>query len=1754
MSDFWYKDDVVETADGWKPPAEDKPFWEADEVVEQPKPAEIAGAPPQPTGLTLEETLPAAPVSKPIVPTEPVKTAGAFHPDPETGEKVWKETPLFGADDQELLPPQEKRRPLGELGAMIRESGLTPKQYAEKELLGKPEEGFMDVIAETAYKVKEMYPIIAARRWLGYSISEGKLLSQDEKLAVEYMDHYPEAEEKQQNQRLEQIMDRVDLETAAELRTAPAATTVVAPAPIRKPAVLGKPEPTEPVEAAKSLFQSYVDVMSEVPEMGRRLAGMLTIELDELAAGFGALGGTQTLLQTTKIGKKVVDVGKLEKLIAGMSRAERTKFRTWLKETRDIRAMRKAMNFAGEVGVFQVPTVVEKGRAPTGEEVGETALGFGALKVAGKAIGKTKRSLKEIKRAMQEEKPATRQIIAEADVTAEEAMRLKEAEEVVTTIKERRKTSPRQREQEEGLFLQERENQVLAERLRTEFDNTGQELTKNNFKEFWEDLTGEKISREEAGELIKNIYGAKPETLKLEEAAKKPPVETKPPAPETKVPEVETKAPKPETVPPKKRPSFEEFEKMEPAEKQRIFELNPVTQRPGTPHFERNFKERTKGETVETTAGAGDVNGFKIINDAKGMKAADDLNADIYDAGARKLGDRLSNLHGDEYSVVAKAGETVKDIVKRTQEAAKEIAKIEVEIDGKIFNPTLKWKIETPKTFDEFGKINPKDLKPNTISYYDVKKKKYISVEATKVPADRIITRDKFIKGEQGEIRLREPERAPGKKGEPTGKAPRPEDKGPGEAGVTQPEGEPKVPSEEAAVKGAVTPKESAKKKTKLISFKEFKKIHKGKEPEKAYQEFIDSQPSMVDQAGKESVQGKVQRRQAGKVGPEDQLKITEGDSPALRAQKKLEAGRKRLREKLKTKTSDLVDWFGTNIIQHEWVLAKEMLKDPLGQKAIMRFQNSRSASGSADIIAKDAKKKIKEIVPHGQEQMFEDLIQHHRTIEVDKVMKNKAERIKMKERQNELFPEETAQERIIKSPTTVAESQAYIDQVKAEYPEVYAQLEKGMNTYWDVMNKNVETLHKEGLISSGLRDYLIENHRHYSPRKFVQHLDPERITVDGGGRRVHVPDSGIKKLDRGSEDALISDWEFLLEQSVLRTQTRIFKNRANQSLLEYVKETPDNPFGFTVEKPLSMTKKGEPVFKKVPPEMTRITAMVEGKPHSILMPNEYAATWATSDPLVAQEGATFLKMATGTPLLKWMATGANPEFAITNAARDMIFTWFKQHEAFSPILPVGIAQLTGEMIKALPDVVARKGAYLKYMKNGGSMDFMTSQGFLFKPKIGELKGPMSDFGEGINNVLGYIGNTSEALTRVALMNRLLAKGKSLEEAVWTARTNLDFAQGGRITKMLDNGVPYLNASVQGTRGVFQGFKSNPKLATFKATQIMGLSFGLGYWGMKEFGEWYEGISPRERESGWIIPLPYEHKDAQGGMRYPYLKIPKDYGQRAFGAIGEAMAAQALGKEVDWDALQMSITDMFPVDASGWIPPTAGALLSYGMNKDFWRKKDIWKGRKVSPQFEFYADTPQMWVMLGDMTGLSPERLKTATGEVLPHNIYTDLMQLAWKELAGDKQEVNKTMFEQAADLPFARKVLRLTWPDRGDDLRLAKDIVKLKKAGIEIDMDRQDGTEKPKNLIKKDVKSAQMKAEDYKHLNDIELQRMMAAEFSGVIPKDNPEIKAFIEKAAKEHPTEGKRLAARYKKYKTIAVRKRQGDKDWDYLKTLLK
>lgn len=214
-----------------------------------------------------------------------------------------------------------------------------------------------------------------------------------------------------------------------------------------------------------------------------------------------------------------------------------------------------------------------------------------------------------------------------------------------------------------------------------------------------------------------------------------------------------TKQPQPPPTT-RRRPLFSEYEAIkDKKERQRVYEMNEVTGRPGTPAFQRIFLNATKNETEPVVSASGDVNGFKVYNDLLSEEDADVLNGKIYDAAESVLGpDVAANLHGDEYASMATPGESQEQLVEKLKLVAEEVAKIDVEIKGKIYHPTFKWLIGNPKSLKEFGKLNPKKYGPNTITFDKTGNGDYITVRASDIDESQIVTRDKFlgVKNENG--------------------------------------------------------------------------------------------------------------------------------------------------------------------------------------------------------------------------------------------------------------------------------------------------------------------------------------------------------------------------------------------------------------------------------------------------------------------------------------------------------------------------------------------------------------------------------------------------------------------------------------------------------------------------------------------------------------------------------------------------------------------------------------------------------------------------------------------------------------------------------------------------------------------------------------------------------------------------------------------------------------------------------------------
>jgi N12 class adenine-specific DNA methylase len=603
---------------------------------------------------------------------------------------------------------------------------------------------------------------------------------------------------------------------------------------------------------------------------------------------------------------------------------------------------------------------------------------------------------------------------------------------------------------------------------------------------------------------------------------------------------------------------------------------------------------------------------------------------------------------------------------------------------------------------------------------------------------------------------------------------------------------------------------------------------------------------------------------------------------------------------------------------------------------------------------------------------------------------------------------------------------------------DLYDELMERADLWFDEANKQLKQLYQNHLISEASYDAMVEI-GDYAPRNFIQHIDPER-SYSFGGKTINVHDSGIKHLTTGSYEALETDSRKLMHQIVTRTQNRIARNKANLALWDLADQVPDNGI---VRKAViqSYNTKGVPNFEKTPPKHERIEVMIEGQRKALIMPDEWAREWVMRDPSIDNQVANWIGWLSGAKLLRPMATGMfAPEFFITNLARDAAHLWVVTN-TFSSFLPYAMAQY-GKAIKAVyKDALTKQGIYKDYIKYGGGMHFLTTQGHVFPSTTSKAI-------KNIEKVGSYLGESSEIINRLALMqqemwNRGIDKyeegspeyEKIMQEAVWVARNYIDFYQGGSWAKMLDTGVPYLNAGIQGTRGIIRALYTDPKKTIWKISQLMTLAALLYLANRFINKDTQDRISDSDLIRYWCITLPGEITDSKGNKRGVYMVVAKDQGQRFFAQIAEQSMRAITGEPVMWNAFQESFKDMIPIIPTDILPPTLDAIYGYRNNKDFWLNKDIWRNKyygvgKIEAKDEFTAYTHPALVEIGDKTALSPERLGYILKQYFTSgNILTSLVGGSTRMMMGKLpgNEGDKVLAEMLAKYPGFRRMIRLT-------------------------------------------------------------------------------------------------------------------------------
>jgi hypothetical protein len=696
-------------------------------------------------------------------------------------------------------------------------------------------------------------------------------------------------------------------------------------------------------------------------------------------------------------------------------------------------------------------------------------------------------------------------------------------------------------------------------------------------------------------------------------------------------------------------------------------------------------------------------------------------------------------------------------------------------------------------------------------------------------------------------------------------------------------------------------------------------------------------------------------------------------------------------------------------------------LLDKLGDKGyniIQRMYLSKGASARASAALHQMRKEVYSGFSKSEKAVLDKLILATRMVDIGKYKNSKQFK----------FPEG-------QDPET---SSLILQTFEKRYglsPERALQLQNATKAYFEWMKKPLKEMFDGGLISEKeYSDLVSHNYRRIgtvdSPTTLASILDKKNETLSDSKRTIY--DSGIERLARGQEsDIYEPSSEIMALETFNRAYGRIMNNRANKALLDLARSDPNNMF--------VRTKENE---GKIPSGFTRFFVYEAGERKSIWLSPEMSKEWINTSRDITPQLARMLRIGSLSNVTRTFATGIEWSFALANLPRDIMHSWFaartfengKWTSVYSPVLPVFMGQMGRDLATVFSDSVMRKGRWNDYINDGGGMDFLVHQARPFQKGL-HLEGPV----EKVYNVLGYFGETSEVLTRLAIRERVLRKGKSAQEATFAARDYMDFAQGGWFTKTADNVIPYLNASVVGTRGLLRSFKGGTGLqSTFKLMQFGSVVIGIYLASKNNSPKTAEAVkNDLAGQNNLIIPLgdQFGFEDEKGQIRYPYFKIPLDPGQKFFKKFLEATTDKWLGEEIDVDGTVNALGQVSPVGISS-LPPTLSGALGYMMNKDFWKNEDIWKQTDKTfsyPQSkeEYTSKTSSAYKDIGAVTGLSPERTKYVVNELVANSMWGDLVGGAYEKAFGDMPKVQKErhLAEVLSKTTGLRRFIGLTNP-----------------------------------------------------------------------------------------------------------------------------
>jgi hypothetical protein len=251
---------------------------------------------------------------------------------------------------------------------------------------------------------------------------------------------------------------------------------------------------------------------------------------------------------------------------------------------------------------------------------------------------------------------------------------------------------------------------------------------------------------------------------------------------------------------------------------------------------------------------------------------------------------------------------------------------------------------------------------------------------------------------------------------------------------------------------------------------------------------------------------------------------------------------------------------------------------------------------------------------------------------------------------------------------------------------------------------------------------------------------------------------------------------------------------------------------------------------------------------------------------------------------------------------------------------------------------------------------------------------------EGMWNALGGATTMSDAATRNAVYQDVLARTGNEAEAAFQAMEVINFSRrgGNVIARIFTSAIPFLNARFQGLDVFYRAFTGQYTTdrtlarnhiiasALMRGGMLTGLT--LAYYLAVSDDEDYKNQNAETRENNWIFPL---------GDDRPPFKIPTPFEVGfIFKTIPEAFLAQYFGDETGREtraAISRGIISTLEINPLGM--QAIAPLVEASLNHNFFTGRaivPIYLSQQVMPGMQDSLRTTEFGRLVGENLGISP--------------------------------------------------------------------------------------------------------------------------------------------------------------------------------------